>query len=293
MIIVRLIGGLGNQLFQYATARHLSVMHNTELKLDIRAFEGYRLRKYSLAAFNIKEVFASHDEILSLASKEKKGVSKYLFRVTKLLQHPRSRTVFREHRVSPYNASILKTSSNLYLDGYWQSEKYFVDVKDIILSEFTLQAKPSHLSLELASQISKTQSISLHIRRGDYISNSNTNKLHGTTSLDYYKQSANFFAQEIASPHFFVFSDDPDWVVKNLNLEFPTTFVTHNDALTNYEDLWLMSLCKHNIIANSSFSWWAAWLNSNPNKIVIAPEKWFNSSDIETKDLVPQEWLRI
>jgi hypothetical protein len=147
---------------------------------------------------------------------------------------------------------------------------------------------------EMAHRIGGEESaVSIHVRRGDYVSDAGTNRFHGTCSVDYYHDAVDRISGFAPASHFFVFSDGIDWAKENLRLRQPVTYVDFNDGEKNYEDLRLMSLCKHHIIANSSFSWWGAWLNPNPDKIVIAPKKWFNDPSINTDDLIPNSWLRL
>ena len=293
MVIVKLVGGLGNQLFQYAAARRLSLLHQTVLKLDVSPFEHYKLHAYSLKPFCIQEVFATPEEIAEVKGTSKKGLAKITFRLGRKLKPYYRQPIFSESDLRPFDQNIMKTPKHMYLDGYWQSEKYFVDIQDIIRREFTVKYEQDCQSREIANSITSTQSVSIHVRRGDYVSNSETRRVHGVCNLDYYKQCVSLITGKITSPHFFVFSDDPGWVVENLRLDYPTSFVTHNDATKNYEDLRLMSMCKHNIIANSSFSWWGAWLNANPNKMVLTPQRWFNDPSIDTRDLLPDGWIKV
>ena len=187
----------------------------------------------------------------------------------------------------------MKQEGNVYLEGFWHSEKYFKDIENVIRQEFTIRDEPDALNKEMANKIMACEPVSIHIRRGDYVSDKKTNEFHGTCSLEYYNDAIGIITKEIKAPHFFVFSDDPVWVQDNLKLKFSTTYLVYNGAEKAYEDLRLMSLCKHHIIANSSFSWWGAWLSGNPYKIVIAPKKWFNDETIDTSDLIPDEWFRI
>ena len=293
MVIVKLVGGLGNQLFQYAAARRLSVLHQTTLKLDITPFEYYKLHRYSLSPFRIQEVFATPEEIAEVKGTSKKRLAKRAFRWSQKLKPYYRRSIFRELHPGIFDPNIVKTPKHVYLDGYWQSEKYFVDIEDVIRREFTVKVEQDPQSREIAEQIANTQSMSIHVRRGDYVSNSETRRVHGVCGLDYYKQCVSLIAEKITYPHFFVFSDDPGWVTENLRIDYPTTFVTHNDATRNYEDLRLMSQCKHHITANSSFSWWGAWLCTNPEKIVLTPQKWLNIPDYNLQDLIPASWIRV
>lgn len=290
MIIVKIIGGLGNQFFQYALGRTIAHKKNTSLKIDITSFKTYNLHKYALSNFNITGKIATEEEIRRL-----KCPSGMRFLRSKLIQASKpyyNRSCVKELDFN-FEPNIIKVSSNVYLDGYWQSEKYFEDIEDIIRNEFVVTSPQEGLNRELASQIESCESVSIHIRRRDYVSNSHTNKTHGTCDMDYYLRSIKDLTKTVKNPHFFVFSDDIEWARLNLMLPNPITFIDNNGPEKNYEDLRLMTQCKHNIIANSSFSWWGAWLNKNPEKIVIAPKKWFNDSSINTDDIIPESWIRI
>ena len=292
MVIVKLTQGLGNQLFQYAAARRLSHVHRTTLKLDITFFETPRLFAYSLHPFNIQEVFASPEELAEIKESSRKGRAGMILRLRQKLKLSRRWTIIHEDHLRPFNSKVMDASGNVYLQGYWQSAKYFADIEDIIRREFTIRYEQDAQSREIAEMIAATQSVSIHVRRSDLVSDPRTRQVHGICSLEYYQQCVRRIAERIAYPHFFVFSDDPPWAKENLRLEHPTTFVTHNDATRDYEDLRLTSMCKHHIIANSTFSWWAAWLNTNPDKIVFAPRKWLNRP-VDTRDLIPEGWIRV
>lgn len=293
MVIVKIVGGLGNQLFQYAAARRLSILHQTELKLDISAFEHYAWHAYSLRPFCIQEVFATPEEIQKVKGTSRKGISRIVSSLNQRYNPYFRSPVFEEADFGPFDPRISRTPRDIYLSGYWQSEKYFADIQDVIRREFAIRYEQDDQSQELAQMIANTQSVSLHVRRGNYVSISQINSKHGTCSIEYYQECVKRIGQKLNSPHLFVFSDDPSWVKANLRLEYPTTYVVHNDASRDYEDLRLMSMCQHQIIANSTFSWWGAWLNPNPGKIVLAPKRWFVDSTIDTRDLFPNDWIRI
>ena len=191
-----------------------------------------------------------------------------------------------------FRPEILTLRDDAYLDGYWQSEKYFSDIQDVIRKEFTVKNKPDPINESYLGEIKDCESVSVHVRRGDYVSNPTTNQVHGFLGLEYYQKAMNTMLEKIDTPHFFVFSDDPEWAEKNLTTDAPTTYVKHNGT-KNYEDMRLMNTCKHHIIANSSFSWWGAWLASNENKIVIGPSRWFRNKDYNDLDRMPENWLRI
>lgn len=283
MIIVRITGGLGNQMFQYAAARRLAHVHRSELKIDKSIYDTYTLHQYSLPVFNIIENYASKQEIENLAGRL--GI----FRNFRSSFGPLAIIESHFH----FDKNIADLPDNVYLVGYWQSNKYFQDMQNIIRKEFTFVTSPNKRNANLISAIRHINSVSLHVRRGNYVSNPATNKHHGTCSLQFYRKAIAIIAQRVKKPGFVIFSDDPDWCKANLRLRYPTVYVSHNLGKKDYEDMRLMSECEHNIIANSTFSWWGAWLNSNPDKIVIAPKNWFNDKSINTKDLIPQSWIKI
>ena len=197
-----------------------------------------------------------------------------------------------------FQPEMLSFKKNVFLNGYWQSEKYFSPVSRIIKNDFTI--KDNFLSEILNSdrlndvlnKITQTNSVAIHFRRGDYVHDPNTNKHHGLCSMDYYQRAISFLKKQTNLPHFFLFSDEPGWLKANFTLEEPFTIIENNPG---YADLYLMSNCKHNIIANSSFSWWGSWLNRNAKKIVVTPDKWFNDSEKnkQTRDLIPEKWIRM
>lgn len=291
MIIVKLIGGLGNQLFQYALGKHLSILNKTDLVFDVSEFETYKLHAYSLDHFNIKARIATAKEV-SHFRKYKRKSGKINFLYNRLIANQKK--YFQEKQFH-FDLDVLRVRNATYLDGFWQTEKYFKDIETIIREEVTLKAPLSPLSQKIAEDIASKNAVAMHIRRADYVKNPETLKYHGACSVDYYMKASALIAEKIEAPHFFVFSDDPQWVKENIKLNFPTTYVDHNKADKNYEDLTLMSLCKHNIIANSSFSWWGAWLNRNKNKIVIGPAQWFNEvkKSVSTRDVIPDTWIKM
>jgi hypothetical protein len=270
MVITYILGGLGNQMFQYAAARRLAWFLNEPLKLDISGYRHYKLRAYGLNHLNISAELASEEECVWL-----KGLNP-----------------IREKHFH-FDPRILKLPSDCYLEGYWQSEKYFSDIEPIIRREFTVRKPPEAENRELAQQIIENQAVSVHIRRGDYAHNPIINSLHGVCSPEYYQKAVEQITKEVENPHFYVFSDDGEWAYHNWVRDFPTAFVMKNGPEEDYEDLRLMSLCKYHIIANSSFSWWGAWLSNFPGKIVYAPRNWFQGYQYDTGDLLPESWIRV
>lgn len=289
MVIVKLYGGLGNQMFQYAAGRRLAHHLRVKLKLDVSYFATYKLRSFELDVFALKAQFATQAEIDWL----KHGKASRWRKFGLYLKGGRCEPVYIKEKHFHLNPEIMTLHDNTYLDGYWQCEKYFEDVKDLIRGDFTIRMPPSRPALQLAERICSVNSVSLHVRRGDYVSNPVTNQYHGSLGIEYYNRCMDYIRERILEPHFFAFSDDPAWVIEQFKSDPALTVVDVNDVAHAYEDLRLMSLCKHHIIANSTFSWWGAWLNPNPGKIVLAPKKWFNDPGLDSSDVIPETWIRL
>ncbi|OGM91147.1 hypothetical protein A2999_01225 [Candidatus Wolfebacteria bacterium RIFCSPLOWO2_01_FULL_38_11] len=287
MIITKLTGGIGNQMFQYAMARAVAEQNKVDLGIDISWFDRYKNnltpREYALDDFNISGKLLKTGIFYRILSK---------LSFLENIRPPQRKYYIKEKQIFHFDPEVFKISGNVYLDGYWQNEKYFKDIEEIIRKEFTLKNPFNKIISGIAEKISETNSVSLHIRRGDYVKDKITNQLHGVCSLDYYLNAINRILEKVSKPSFFIFSDDIEWAKNNLKLNYSTFFISDN-LIKDSEELVLMSKCKHNIIANSSFSWWGAWLNQNPQKIVIAPKQWFKDSSIKTDDLIPDSWQRI
>jgi hypothetical protein len=285
MIIVRIIGGLGNQMFQYALYRSLKEK-GREVKMDLSGFANYGLHNgYELSSiFEVKESIASEHEIKMLSDSSEDFFNKAK---RKLMGRKKSHFIQQEFRFLPQVIEL----ENVYLDGYWQSEKYFKDNKDAIKNDFQFKNTLDAHNQEIVNKMNQTNSVSIHVRRGDYISDSQAAKVHGgITTLAYYKKAIDMINDKVDHPVFFIFSDDIAWVRENINPQ-NSYFIDWNQGKDSYKDMQLMSSCKHNIIANSSFSWWGAWLNKNDSKIVVSPNKWFNTKNAE--DVIPDDWVKI
>ena len=291
MVVVKLIGGLGNQLFQYAAGRSLAHRLKAKLKLDVSAFQSYKLRTYKLSHYSIKEEFASENEIAGFESLEFSRRKHFINVLCGYVAPTKKKVIFREPVLMPVRREMFGEVGSFYLDGYWQSEKYFSHINNIIREEFRLKTCLSGRSLRMANEIQGCNSVSMHIRRGDYAYNPKTNTVHGVCEKEYYYRCVEKIASTTPDLRIFIFSDDMGWVVENMRLPCRTTHVAHNGEENDYEDLSLMSMCKHHIIANSSFSWWGAWLSTNPDKIVFAPREWFRDASIHTSDLIPKDWV--
>ncbi len=286
MIIINLKGGTGNQLFQYALGRALSIKNNDQLKLDTTGLEranitGDIYRPLQITAFNVIKKVASPEEIARLKypyGPLSRGWRWLAFKISK-----DKNTIF--------HPSVANLKGDQYLDGYWQSPKYFEAIRDVLLKELTLTMPMSAPAAAYATQIKQSPSVSLHVRRGDYIKNPRVLHEFGACSESYYKKALETVQQSEPNPTYFVFSDDIEWVKANLPVGTTAVYVK-DPAITDTEELMLMSLCKHNIIANSSFSWWGAWLNQNPHKIVVAPTPWFDRA-IYDPSLIPSTWVAL
>lgn len=290
MVIVNLNGGLGNQMFQYALGRSVSLRRGYSLKLDISSYLNYEQHQ----GFELQRIFNSGSEIATELDIRKVLHWQHLPAFRGILSKE-SMKCFRCENfiVEPYFQYWKKTEnlpSDCYLMGYWQSEKYFVDFSDQIRKDFTFKLPLSLLNFDIAENILDCENaVSLHVRRGDYAINPKINETHGLCTLEYYSAAISYVAERVVSPHFFVFSDDIPWVKENIKIDFPHHFVDKNFGSESYNDMRLMSMCKHHIIANSTFSWWGAWLNSSVSKIVVAPRRWFlNQTDVS--DLFPKNW---
>lgn len=192
-----------------------------------------------------------------------------------------------------FDPSILKIDTSCILAGYWQSEKYFQSSRSKIIEDFRPKEVMNSVNRFTAESIDSTNSVSIHVRRGDYVTNSQANKFHGLCGLDYYEKAIEFIQKRASNTHFFIFSDELDWVKENLRINAPTSYISANTGGESYWDMQLMKECRHHIVANSSFSWWGAWLSENQDGMVIAPDKWFSDPSINTKDLIPSRWVRL
>jgi len=289
MIVIRLKGGLGNQLFQYALGRSLSLAKNTALQLDTSSFKIDTLREYRLGSFNITA--SASDKLPFFATDGKaKHFNTVIQSIRGLFFKPYQ--IVKEKNFS-FDPSILQCSDHAYLDGFWQSEQYFAPFAQLIREDLTLKIPLQGNLKELAAQITSANAVSLHVRRGDYVSNPTTTAYHGVCSPQWYGEAAKIIEEKVKKPTFFVFSDDYEWAKENLHFNSPAVFIPPSPDGQECNDMHVMSLCKHHIIANSSFSWWGAWLNPSPSKIVIAPKNWFVAGPKNTNDLIPSSWDRL
>lgn len=258
---IKIKGGLGNQMFQYSYGMRLMLIEKKDVIFDT-SFYNYNeidtYRPFLLSKFNID------------SSTKFKNIKENLL-------------------IKVFNKIKSKVTDNY---GFYQSEKYFKEIEAVIRKEFKLKDPLGITSQEYTDKILGTKnSVSIHIRRGDYALDTKTNKHHGVCSLDYYQNAIKHINEKVESPTFFIFSDDIEWVKENLKIN--DAIYVSNPEIKDYEELILMSTCKHNVIANSSFSWWGAWLNQNPDKIVIAPKQWTANKTADELDILPKTWIQI
>lgn len=297
MVTVFLRGGLGNQMFQYAAGLNLAKKNGTTLALDTVHLRDrfprprFSYRTYDLGVFTVEPQFTA---LSRLADKlpvpgawlglDLLGIAfRQMFGATKVIRE----------KSSAFDPSVLDARGNVLLYGRWQSEKYFAGVKDDVRAAFRFRRPLQGEAKALAEKIAGCNSVSLHVRRGDYATFKNVERLMGKTDLGYYGRATKYVAGRTKNPEFFVFSDDIAWCRVNLKLSFKATYV--DDASRGPKaafHLELMSRCKHNIITNSTFSWWGAWLNANPQKIVIAPKNWYTDPAVKS-DIILPGWIKI
>lgn len=293
MIVTKLKGGLGNQMFQYAFGKKLAVKYNTVLKLDTSFLldrtpqkKFFVFRDYDLDIFNLKAEIATNNETVALT---KRVPIVIIDKILNKLIGAKSSYIIEPHY--HFSERCNSAPDNSYLEGYWQSEKYFISIRELLKrDDFTFKYSLSEKAKFLANQILNCESVCVNIRRTDFV----ITDFHGTCKPEYYKMGEEIICSKITKPQYFIFSDEIDWCRENIKFDGLVTYVGHEYAGIKFQDyLRLMSMCKHFIIPNSSFAWWAVWLNEVTDKIVIAPKKWFNDSSWNINDLKPKEWIAI
>lgn len=279
MIISTLAGALGNQMFQYAAGRALALRRGTRLTLDLGWLAPRSRFVYELGVFPL-------DVGLIWSYRHMRRA-----RVTELLHlAPPARRQDWKRKGFSFDPGVLDLPGNARLVGYWQSEKYFTDQEEAIRADFEFREPLDERNAAVAAEIAASTAVAVHVRRGDYVTDPGARSFLGTLPLDYYVAAAELVSGGAPDAHFFVFSDDPAWCRSHLRLGGPTTFVDHNQDRGD-EDLRLMTLCRHHIIANSSFSWWGAWLARPDGQVVVAPRRWGVESD--AGDVIPERWCQL
>lgn len=289
MLIVKIIGGLGNQMFQYAYARMLKYK-GYDVAIDISGFESYKVHHgYRL------DYYAIDLKVATKADYNKIGIQKltpFFEKIKRKLNIPSNKYLIEDSLL--FNPLFLEPIDNQLIEGYFQSENYFLEIKELLLAQFRLTEKLSSYSLNVLGEMHKSSvTASLHVRRGDYLSTTNI-QYHGCCSLEYYHCAMRALQENYGKVRYFVFSDDIVWVKEHLEIE-NAFYVEHPSEHLEHEDIYLMSQCHHHIIANSSFSWWGAWLNQRQDKVVIAPKKWFEDilKQSQSHDIIPQNWIKL
>ncbi|MDD3321944.1 MAG: alpha-1,2-fucosyltransferase [Paludibacter sp.] len=297
MIIVSLFGGLGNQMFQYATAKAIAFKLGVELKLDVSLLQDRSPRKNFTYRDYELNVFCLNEDIATI-----KEVRKYvpdLWNSPKIVHafYHLKRKLYRSHyyfekKKYLIESDVFNIKDNTYIYGYFQSEKYFTDYSSELLDTFSFVSGINKENKDLIGQIEKNNSVSIHIRRGDFV-NSPFQLLQLET---YYLPAIEAIQQKATDLTFYIFTNDHEWASEQFrNVNIKKIFVDINNNSMSYMDMILMSHCNHNICANSSFSWWGAWLNRHPDKIVYVPKNWFKTNEVEIErcDLIPNDWIII
>lgn len=299
MIVIKIQGGLGNQMYQYAVGYCLAKRYNVPLGLDcslmgdIKPNEAHTARELELSVFidDLKIINPAH---IKLDVANKLTVFERIkdkFTGNKPLPYYK-KAYFYEQEQYVFDKNIFLIPQSCYLTGYFQNELYFAHLEQEIRTLFSFKTELDKQNKQMLQQIDKTESVSIHVRRGDYAKNKTINAIHGLLTVDYYKKAIDYICKRVENPHFYIFSDDIDWCIQNLQFDqHQQTFISFNYPDKNYEDMRLMSHCKHNIIANSSFSWWGAWLNANPVKLIVAPQKWLVKQALhQVSGFFPKHW---
>lgn len=291
-VICILKGGLGNQLFTYAAAKRLAIYNNAELVIDVSSgfIRDYKYkRNFMLMPFNIDARLVSYKKLMPFIRLRRKILIE--LEELGLLK----RKLYINQKGNDFNPSILRLQfrKRIYFEGYWQSEKYFMDVKDVIYKEFEIIPPLDKTNQEIAGLIKRKNSVCIHVR---WFDNPNNTNAGNNLNLEYYTKAISMIKKKIVFPHFFIFSDYPEQTKQLIKLsESESTYINNNNGDENaYADFWLMTLCDHFIIANSTFSWWGAWLSKNSSKIVIAPSQKKNDEGAwGFPCLIPEKWIMI
>ncbi len=285
MVIAKLQGGLGNQMFQYAFGKMLAARHNTELKIDITMFPTYKYHLYTLDNLNISAPTATDEEIAQFVKKRplpgRRNILRNLFfaDATKYVVEPSFY----------FTQEMMSLKAPCFVDGYWLTEKYFLEIEDTIRKEFSVRTPLNDYTKRMEEKIrSAKHPVMLHVRRMDFAHDPTMKVNHGTVSQTYYEEAMRLMQERQQDADYFVFSDEPEWARQNIFPKGPTEYIGQGPEV-NFMDLYLMSLCEHFILANSTFGWWGAWLSkSYRNNLTIMPSRMTNKMD--TRDLLCPGW---
>lgn len=292
-IVVRQISGLGNQMFQYAAGRYYARRYGAQMRMAVdhvrNAISHGHPRPFLLSNFEIKAPANELSTIDRLVLNQRRGLKPLLSAFRESLRIQMFTEAIEQRYTFMPDLPLQKNVRTVYLTGYWQAHRFADDIADELRSEFSFRQPAQGKNLEVLEQISQSRNpVSLHVRRGDY-----TLAAEGNIALpiDYYSHAISAFRKRLDDPSFFIFSDDIAFTREHLPRDIRAIFVDHNDASSSHEDLRLMSCCQHHIIANSTFSWWGAWLNPHPDKMVFAPKYWLLKQDSYYPDLLPADWM--
>lgn len=289
MVIIKITGGLGNQLFQYSFGKYIEKSLDGNVKYDTQTnlqANNFTKRTLDLKKFKVNLPIASDQEIKTFLKFRTGFFWRLERKFNQILGKLNSKYLVQKNA----HCSKLPTKDNAYYDGYWQCYEYLDDVRDLILEQIKAPESFYEKHQNLLNQMQNSDSVAIHVRRDDYINIKVNASLFEVCDVDYYNEAVNTISKNLNNPQFFIFSQDEEWVEDN----FAGDNFQYIKGNSTIDDLLLMSHCKHNIIANSTFSWWSAWLNNNSDKNIIAPKKWYKGKrNIETKNLIPKNWLRI
>ena len=281
-VYVRLLGGLGNQLFQYAMGRALADARQVELVLDPR----FILRKGCISGLAIDE-FAIRARYLT--DTEAAHFKEPIWKLSRALRRQINPWLGYYHEtVHSFDTAALAQSLEVMLSGFWQSERYFSNYGHQLRTDLVLKRQMPSAAVKLATQMASSPSVAMHVRRGDYLTDPKALVKHGVTSAHYYQTALQLMITKLGNFDLYVFSDDPDWV--RANIQHPKIIFVSDFGFSAEQDLWLISACQHQIIANSSFSWWGAYLNDYDSKIIVAPQPWFDAKHMAQQDIIPADW---
>lgn len=285
MIIAKLQGGLGNQMFQYATAKNIA--NGKPVYFDLGFLNQHKVSTATFTSRQFELTIFKNIQFKTAGKLTARLILNYnvLFKFVKRIIMPDTAIIQQSEKNELINLQALK-SKTIYLDGYFQNEDYFKNIRQVLLHDFQFPQISEDRKKAIKNAVIP---VSVHVRRGDYLQPA-INAFHGLVPISYYQQAKAKLETLVTNPFYFVFSDDPEWCTQNFSFFGENTTIMPFPSDNNWEDMYLMSICKHNIIANSSYSWWGAWLNQNADKVVIAPQKWFSSVNT---DIIPPQWIRI
>jgi hypothetical protein len=297
MVTVFMRGGLGNQMFQYAAGLNLAKKNKTDLMLDtVHILDRFPRPHFTYRTFDLAEVFMIEPRFTHLSKfAEKMPIPGFWLGIDLMAMNLRqafgyTKILYQDER-KDFDLLSFPEKKNVVLYGRWENERYFIENESAVRESLKFRHPLEGEAATLAEDIRMANSVALHVRRGDYAAVKTVTKLMGDIDLSYYKNAVAYMSKKIASPQFFIFSDDIEWCKENIKLDVPAIYIPASSSGPKAAfHLQMMSLCKHNIIANSTFSWWGAWLNANPEKTVIAPKTWLAGA---SKEIIPSSWITL